>query len=126
MSPVRPPIDPDPAAELRTLASLRERIDVVDRRIVELLNERARLTQAVGDVKWRLRRPIRDAGREREVLLRISMANVGPTPQAELLAIFRRVIAAARALEGRERERLRGGLPPRDDNADPGGGEPVA
>ena len=111
----------DPEAELARLHSLRERIDEVDRRIVDLLNERARLTRGVGDVKWRLRRPIRDAVREREVLLRASMANAGPTPQADLLAIFRRLIAAARALERRERERLRAGLPPHEPD-DPGSG----
>ena len=43
-------------------------------------------------------------------------ANEGPTPQADLLAIYRRLIAAARALENAERERLR-----RDDE---GPGEP--
>lgn len=106
MSGRRPGPDVDEAAELRSLGELRDRIDAVDRRIVELLNERARLTRSVGDVKWRLGRPVRDAGREREVLLRASMANAGPTPQADLLAIFRRIITAARALETRERDRL--------------------
>ena len=35
------------------------------------------------------------------------MANVGPLPQAELLAIYRRLMAAARALEARDRRRDR-------------------
>jgi chorismate mutase / prephenate dehydratase len=86
------------SAELRRL---RNRIDGVDRRIVGLLNERAELTRAVGEEKNRLGIPIRDAGREREVLLRVSMANAGPIPQADLLAIYRRLIASARGLEGR-------------------------
>ena len=45
------------------------------------------------------RRAIRDPEREREVLLRVSMANTGRSPQADLLAIYRRLIAATRALE---------------------------
>jgi chorismate mutase / prephenate dehydratase len=89
------------------LRALRERIDALDRHIVALVNERAELTRAVGVEKERLGRAIRDAGREREVLLRVSMANAGPTPQADLLAIYRRLIASARGLETRQRERLR-------------------
>jgi chorismate mutase / prephenate dehydratase len=89
------------------LRGLRERIDALDRQIVALVNERAELTRAVGVEKEQLGRAIRDAGREREVLLRVSMANAGPTPQADLLAIYRRLIASARGLETRQRERLR-------------------
>jgi chorismate mutase/prephenate dehydratase len=89
------------------LARLRTEIDELDRRIVRLLNTRAELTVEVGHEKAVLgRRAIRDREREREVLLRVSIANEGPMPQADLLAIYRRLIAAARALEAAERERL--------------------
>jgi len=94
--------------ESAELARLRAEIDDLDRRIVGLLNERAELVRAVGHEKLALgRRWIRDREREREVLLRVSIANEGPTPQADLLAIYRRLIASARALETTERERLR-------------------
>lgn len=90
------------------LARLRAEIDEVDRRIVTLLNHRAELVRAVGHEKLALgRRFVRDREREREVLLRVSIANAGPTPQADMLAIYRRLIAAARALETAERDRLR-------------------
>jgi chorismate mutase/prephenate dehydratase len=89
------------------LARLRAEIDELDRRIVRLLNERAERTVDVGHEKAALgRRAIRDREREREVLLRVTMANEGPLPQADLLAIYRRLIASARALETKERERL--------------------
>lgn len=89
------------------LARLRAEIDELDRRIVRLLNERAELTVLVGHEKSALgRRSIRDRQREREVLLRVTMANGGPLPQADVLAIYRRLIASARALEASERERL--------------------
>ena len=51
------------------------------------------------------RRAIRDAEREREVLLRVTMANTGPIPQADLLAIYRRLMAATRTLEAQDRKR---------------------
>lgn len=95
-------------AESPELRRLRERIDGLDRRIVELLNERAELTKAVGHEKLRIgRRAIRDREREREVLLRVSIANDGPLPQADLIAVYRRLIASARTLEARERQHLR-------------------
>lgn len=90
------------------LTRLRTEIDELDRRIVALLNQRAELVRAVGHEKLAIgRRYVRDREREREVLLRVSIANEGPTPQADLLAIYRRLIASARALESAERERLR-------------------
>jgi chorismate mutase / prephenate dehydratase len=89
------------------LQRLRAEIDELDRRIVGLLNERAELTRAVWHEKVAMgRRSIRDRDREREVLLRVSIANDGPIPQVDLLAIYRRLIAAARAVETAERERL--------------------
>ena len=94
--------------ESAELARLRNEIDELDRRIVALINERANLVRAVGHEKVALRRRfVRDREREREVLLRVSIANEGPTPQSDLLAIYRRLIASARAMETAERERLR-------------------
>jgi chorismate mutase / prephenate dehydratase len=90
------------------LRRLRRRIDVLDRRIVRLLNERAELARDVGRAKTAAgRQAIRDPEREREVLLRVSMANAGPTPQADLLAVYKRLFAVARSLERRDRTRDR-------------------
>ncbi len=87
---------------------LRRRIDALDRRIVTMLNERATIAREIGRAKTAAgRRAIRDADREREVLLRVSMANEGPLPQADLLALYRRLFAATRSLETRDREQAR-------------------
>ncbi|HEX8025544.1 MAG TPA: chorismate mutase [Candidatus Limnocylindrales bacterium] len=95
-----------PSPDSEELRRLRQKIDRLDRRIVAMLNERAQLAKAVGHEKLRIgRRAVRDREREREVLLRVSMANDGPMPQAELLAVYRRLIGAARTLEARERDR---------------------
>jgi chorismate mutase/prephenate dehydratase len=92
--------------ETPELARLRKRIDALDRKIVGLLNERAELGREVGREKVAAgRRAVRDAEREREVLLRVTMANTGPMPQADLIAIYRRLIVATRALEARDRSR---------------------
>ena len=88
---------------------LRQRIDALDRRLVSLLNERAELAREAGRAKAAAgRRAIRDAEREREVLLRVTMANTGPLPQSDLLAVYRRLMAATRVLEARDRARSDG------------------
>ena len=97
--------------ETAAMRRARRRIDVIDRRIVALLNERSRLGLAVGAAKAADGRPVRDAHREREVLLRVAAANEGPLPQADLLAVYRRLMVATRRLEigARRRQRERRG-----------------
>ena len=96
--------------ETPELRRLRQRINALDRRIVTLLNERAELAREAGRAKTVLgRRAIRDVEREREVLLRVTMANQGPLPQADLLALYRRLMAATRALEADDRRRAAAG-----------------
>ena len=89
---------------------------------MRLLNDRAELARDVGRVKAATgQKAIRDPEREREVLLRVSIANDGPTPQADLLAIFKRLFSVARSLERRDRTREArarrfGGMPETDDD----------
>ena len=95
--------EPGDTAELRRL---RKRIDALDRRIVKLLNDRAELARGVGRAKVAAgRRAVRDVEREREILLRVALANEGPMPQADLLALYRRLFSATRALEAADRRR---------------------
>ena len=95
-----------PATETAEIRRLRRRIDAIDRKIVALLNERTTVSREVGRAKIDAgRRAIRDAEREREILLRVTMANAGPMPQADLLAVYRRLFAVSRALEARDRRR---------------------
>jgi chorismate mutase / prephenate dehydratase len=106
-------------SETPELRRLRHRIDALDRRLVGILNERADLAREAGRAKVAAgRRAIRDPEREREVLLRVTMANEGPLPQADLLALYRRLFVATRALERRDRDRVRRGGEAGDD--DPG------
>src|SRR5262245_48061438 len=97
--------------ETPELRRLRRRIDAPDRRLVGLLNDRMELARAAGRAKESSgRRAIRDAEREREVLLRVTMANSGPMPQADLLALYRKLITTTRALEAKDRKQQRAGL----------------
>jgi chorismate mutase len=107
-----------PAGETAELRRLRRRIDRLDRRIVALLNERTTVARQVGEAKMTAgRRAVRDADREREILLRVAMANDGPMPQADLLALYRRLFAATRAIEAADRRRDRAAIPETDHDA---------
>jgi chorismate mutase len=81
------------------LESLRSEIDDLDRQIVKLLNERARLGVEAGRAKVLSGQPIADAKREREVLVRVAIANDGPLPQDALLALYRKLIETIKRLE---------------------------
>ena len=104
MSDRRRPTDAERDAAVLELAQVRDRIDELDRRLVELLNERASLGRAAGHAKHIAgRRAVRDPEREREVLLRAAMGNPGPLTSADLLSIYRRILAATRGLEAKDR-----------------------
>jgi len=108
------------AWETPELRRLRRRIDALDRRLVGLLNDRMELAREAGQAKAAAgRRAIRDTEREREVLLRVTMANTGPMPQADLLALYRRLMTATRALEAQDRQRRRGSGRGRDEEPTP-------
>ena len=79
------------------LTELREKIDAIDLKMVELLNERARLALQVGIAKGgkNIVRPAREA----EVLKNISEANQGPLADEGLQAIFTKIIEVCRTIQ---------------------------
>ena len=81
------------------LDELRRRIDAVDRKLVELLNERARLVEEVGKLKKKLRMEIYTPEREKEILELAASANGGPFSSAAILRLFERILDESRSLE---------------------------
>ncbi len=82
------------------LALLRDRIDELDKKIVELLNERAKVVISVGRAKLAEGSPIYAPDREHAVLSRIAELNVvGPLPQKTLQAIYRELMSGSFVLE---------------------------
>ena len=81
----------------KDLAKLRARIDALDVRLVEALNERARLAQAVGKLKHGVKvyRPEREA----QVLRGVLERNRGPLGKDALARVYVEIISACRALE---------------------------
>jgi chorismate mutase/prephenate dehydratase len=78
------------------LERLRQAIDRVDERILESLNERARLARDVGSLKvGQAYRPEREA----QVLRRIKERNAGPLSGETVALLFREIMSACLALE---------------------------
>jgi chorismate mutase/prephenate dehydratase len=78
------------------LERLREAIDRVDDRIIETLNERAKLARAIGTLKvGQAYRPEREA----QVLRRIKERNPGPLASETVALLFREIMSACLALE---------------------------
>ncbi len=90
----------DKTNENGDLASLRKRIDELDKKIVELLNERAKVVISVGRAKLAEGSPIYAPDREHAVLSRIAELNAeGPLPQKTLQAIYRELMSGSFVLE---------------------------
>lgn len=81
------------------LPALRERIDGIDRRIQELIAERARFAGQVGKAKGKLAAAVDYYRPEREaqVLRRVVDRNDGPLEDAVLVRLFREIMSACLA-----------------------------
>ena len=77
----------------------RRKIDEIDRKLVELLNERSRCVQEVGRLKRRVSLPLYQPEREREILESVEGANAGPLPDAAIRRLFERILDEARSVE---------------------------
>ena len=85
-----------------TLEELRARIDVLDRQLVELLNERARAALMIGHLKAATSLPVYEPAREKVIYTNVRAANKGPLPDIELTHIYERIIDVMRALQRNE------------------------
>jgi chorismate mutase/prephenate dehydratase len=99
----RAPARPGPAAETvadsKALARLRAEVDDIDRRLVALLNERARAVVQIGKHKRDTNTPIYAPHREAEVLRKVLEANEGPLPSRTIEGVYRELMSGSFALE---------------------------
>jgi len=89
----------DPTREDDRLGDLRRQIDDLDRRIVALLNERARVVVEIGRLKQASNVPIYAPDREKVVLETVRRLNAGPLPDRCLEAVYRELMSGSFALE---------------------------
>jgi chorismate mutase-like protein len=81
------------------LEEYRVLIDDVDRRIVELLNERTRTVEEIGRVKRAAQLPIYEPKREDQVFANVTGVNHGPLSPGAVRRIFERIIDEMRTIQ---------------------------
>src|SRR5215212_7629809 len=82
-----------------SLDDLRRKIDALDERIVELLNERAACALEIGHEKKLAGMEVYQPSREAEVLGHVQRVNLGPLDDEAMKRLFERIIDEARRLE---------------------------
>jgi chorismate mutase len=86
-------------ADLKSLEDRRRRIDVLDRRILALLNERTRIVEEIGRIKRRLKLPIYEPRREDEVYANVTSHNGGPLSAEAVRRVFERILDEMRTVQ---------------------------
>ena len=81
------------------IADWRKKIDELDRRLVELLSERARAAVEIGRLKRNTSLPIYEPERERVVFENVQKLNQGPLPGKDLVRIFERIMDVMRNVQ---------------------------
>jgi len=80
----------------RKLREKRKRIDLIDEKILSLLNQRLRTALEIGKVKKEMGEKIYDPKREKEIFERLERRNNGPLKDEDLKKIFGTIIKACR------------------------------
>jgi chorismate mutase len=81
------------------IADWRKKIDELDRRLVELLGERAHAAVEIGRLKRDTSLPIYEPERERVVFENVQAMNRGPLPGKDLVRIFERIMDVMRNIQ---------------------------
>jgi len=84
------------------IADWRRKIDEIDRKLVELISERAHAAHEIGRLKKSIGMPIYEPDRERMVFDNAKRANKGPLPDRDLLRIYERIMDVMRAIQREE------------------------
>ena len=83
-------------------ADWRKKIDELDRRLVELISDRARAAQEIGRLKRNTNMPIYEPDRERNVFSNVKAINPGPLPDRDLVRIYERIMDVMRNIQKEE------------------------
>jgi chorismate mutase len=81
------------------LGRCRERIDQIDRQILELLNHRTTIVEEIGRIKQALAMAVYEPKREDQVFANVVAHNTGPLSSEALRRIFERIIDEMRTVQ---------------------------
>lgn len=86
-------------ANFVNLDELRQRLDVIDERLVTLLSQRARVIRQVADFKWQHNLPVYIPEREAAIIARLRATNPGPLSGDAIERIYRVLMEEMRNFE---------------------------
>jgi len=78
------------------LKDRRKKIDLIDRRLLKLLNQRLIVALEIGKIKREIGEKVYDPKREKEVLRRLKIKNRGPLKEKDLEKVFRTIMKVCR------------------------------
>jgi len=81
------------------IEELRSRVDEVDRELIHILNERARIVQELVAIKAEAGKALFDPKREEEILRKVAEENEGPIYDTSMREIFELILHRIRDLE---------------------------
>ena len=80
----------------KTLKEKRKKIDLIDRKLLKLLNHRLHVALEIGKIKKEMGEKVYDPKREKEVLRRLKIKNRGPLKEKDLEKVFRTMMKVCR------------------------------
>jgi len=89
---------------INALAKHRREIDAIDVQLLQLLNQRTRVVESIGQIKQAAHLPIYEPKREDDVFRNVTENNRGPLGSDALKRIFERIIDEMRSLQKMRRE----------------------
>jgi len=84
------------------IADWRKKIDEIDRKLVELLNQRAQAAHEIGRLKQGKHLPVYEPEREQIVFHNVQEANGGPLPHSDVMRIYERIMDIMRKIQKEE------------------------
>ncbi|PIQ89854.1 MAG: prephenate dehydratase [Candidatus Omnitrophica bacterium CG11_big_fil_rev_8_21_14_0_20_42_13] len=81
------------------LERLRKQIDSLDAKLVDLINQRAKISQQIGKFKAQKKYPVYSPERESKIIRRLRHLNKGPINSNSLEAIYREIMSSSLSLE---------------------------
>ena len=78
------------------LKKKRKEINLLDLKLLTLLNQRLRMALEIGKIKKEMGKKIDDPRREKEVLERLKLKNKGPLKEEDLKKIFTTIMKVCR------------------------------
>lgn len=91
------------------IQTLRSKIDRLDSRLLKLLNQRAKLSAAIGQCKLASGDHVYAPDREEHLLRTLEKKNAGPMPHGALRSIYREILSSSRACQSSLRVAALGG-----------------